>query len=277
MSAALAPVLRQWLAQGEPAVLATIARAEGSTPREAGVTMLIAPGATHGSIGGGQLEFHAIDVARAMLAQGEGNREIDLPLGPHLGQCCGGRVLVSLRRASEADVAALARRDAAERASAPAILVFGAGHTGRALARQLALLPMRTMLIDDRDGVLDDLPQNIATRLLDDPAEAIAEAPARAAYIILTHSHALDYRLADAALRRGDSSYVGMIGSKTKRARFERWFLQRGGGGEALRRLACPIGGGDVPDKRPEIIAALTVAEVARALLGAARRISDAA
>ena len=101
-----------------------------------------------------------------------------------------------------------------------------------------------------------------------DPAGAVEEARPGTAFVILSHSHALDYRLAEAALARGDAAYIGMIGSATKRARFESGFLRSGGRREALARLTCPIGGSDVDDKRPEVIAALTAAELVRCLLG---------
>ncbi len=128
--------------------------------------------------------------------------------------------------------------------------------------------PSRTRLIDDRDGVFDGLPAAITCMRLDDPAEAVDSAPAGAAFVILTHSHALDYRLTEAALARGDAAYVGMIGSATKRARFESGYLRAGGRRDSLSRLTCPIGGSDVDDKRPEVIAALTAAELVRSLLG---------
>ncbi len=264
MNAPLSSSLAHLLARGEPAILVTLAEARGSTPREAGAAMFVTTGESHGTIGGGQLEYHAIDTARVMLARGEANRELDLPLGPLLGQCCGGRVRVRLELAGPEHVRALRAAEEAERNRAPSVLVFGCGHTGRALARALAPLPFRTTFVDDRLETGHDLPANITFAPLDDPAEAIAAAPARAAFVILTHSHALDYRLADAALRRGDAAYVGMIGSTTKRARFGRFFLQGGGSARALASLTCPIGGSDVADKRPDVIAALTAAELIR-------------
>jgi len=257
-------------------MLVRVMRAEGSTPREAGATMAVAATGTAGTIGGGQLEFHCIDIAREMLASGIGERALDIPLGPQMGQCCGGRVAVSLRRATATDLAMLAATEKAEAASRPAVLVFGAGHTGRALAHALAPLPFATMLIDDRDGVLDGLPAAISCLRMADPVGAIEPARPGSAFLILTHSHALDYRLAEAALQRGDAAYVGMIGSATKRARFEASFLRGGGRREALARLTCPIGGNDVDDKRPEVIAALTAAELVRCLLGTRRTVSVA-
>jgi len=262
----LATFIERSLEQG--VILVTLTHAAGSTPREPGATMALSATATAGTIGGGQLEFHCIDIAREMLASGECGRSLDIPLGPQMGQCCGGRVTVSLKRASATDLAMLTAREKAEAALLPAVLIFGAGHTGRALAQALAALPFATTLIDDRDGVLDGLPAGITCVRMADPARAVEIAGPGRAFVILSHSHALDYRLTEAALMRGDARYVGMIGSATKRARFESGFLRAGGRPEALARLTCPIGGGDVDDKRPEVIAALTAAELVRSLLG---------
>lgn len=252
-------------------VLVRIEAAEGSTPREAGACMAVSLGAIAGTIGGGQLEFHCIDLARHMLSDGAGERSLDIPLGPQMGQCCGGRVSVSLRRLTSADIALIAAQERADAASRPSVLIFGAGHTGRALAQALAPLPFTVTLIDDRDDVMSGLPAAVTCVRMADPVDAIASAPARAAFVVLSHSHALDYRLAETALARGDAAYVGMIGSGTKRARFEASFLRSGGRRETLARLTCPIGGSDVDDKRPEVIAALTAAELVRCLL--ARRV----
>jgi xanthine dehydrogenase accessory protein XdhC len=250
------------------AILVRIVDAQGSTPREAGATMAVGAIDAAGTIGGGQLEFHCVDVAREMLAADETARSLDIPLGPQMGQCCGGRVQVALTRATAADIALLNLRERADAAARPTVLIFGAGHTGRALAQALAPLPFATSLIDDRDGAMDGLPAAITCIRMADPVQAVEAAPAGAAFIILSHSHALDYRLTEAALARGDGSYVGMIGSATKRSRFESSFLRADGRREALAQLTCPIGGADVDDKRPEVIAALTAAELVRSLLG---------
>ena len=254
--------------QRDGIVLVRIEVAEGSTPREAGACMAVSPNAIAGTIGGGQLEFHCIDIARHMLSEGAEDQLLDIPLGPQMGQCCGGRVRVSLRYACAADIALFNAREKAEAAARPPVLIFGAGHTGRALAQALAPLPVSVSLIDDRDDVMSGLPAAVTCIRMADPVDAIGNAPAKTAFVVLSHSHALDYRLAEAALARGDASYIGMIGSATKRARFESGFLRAGGRREALARLTCPIGGSDVDDKRPEVIAALTAAELVRCLLG---------
>eukprot|EP01037_Dinobryon_pediforme_P012624 gene12624-12715_t len=235
----LSHLLSNLLAQPEPVVLVEITRAEGSTPREAGALMLVSAAQSLGTIGGGQLEFHAIDVARGMLASGAVRREVVLHLGPHLGQCCGGRVTLAFRQADAADVERLVALEQAQARSSPHIAVFGAGHTGLALCRQLALLPFHVHLIDDRSDVFGTVPERMEAVQLGQPVHWIATAPARTAYIILTHSHALDYALAEAALKRNDAVYVGMIGSDTKRARFASWFL-RINVPKSLRRSPLP-------------------------------------
>ena len=167
------------------------------------------------------------------------------------------------------------RRERALIEARPAVLVFGLGHTGRALAAMLAHLPVAVTLVDDRPEVLVDLPASCSIRHLADPQQAVEEARPGSAFVILTHSHALDYRLTEAALLRGDAAYVGMIGSKTKRKRFESQFLRAGGTNTALGELTCPIGGADVDDKRPEIIAALTSAELVRCFAQHAARAAN--
>ncbi len=250
------------------AVIVRIAEAQGSTPREAGATMIVSARGSAGTIGGGQLEFHCIDLARALLDSGGPRQLIDIPLGPQMGQCCGGRVRVAMGLTTAADLEALRRDEAKATAERPQVLIFGAGHTGKALARSLALLPLAVTLIDDRAGQFEDVPTTVSCLQLDDPETALAAARPGSAFVVLSHSHALDYRLAEAALLRGDAAYVGMIGSATKRARFEASFRRRHPTSTALARLTCPIGGSDVHDKRPEVIAALTSAELVRCLLG---------
>jgi xanthine dehydrogenase accessory factor len=262
---------------GRHAILVEIAAARGSTPRGCDALMLVAPDAVAGTIGGGHLEFHAIDVARSMLAEAKEKppaaQSMDLPLGPTMGQCCGGHVTLRFEPVTTKIAAWLGDHEAALIEARPPVLVFGLGHTGRALASMLSLLPFAVTLVDDRDDVLADLPCNCRVRHLEDPAEAIADAPSGAAYVILTHSHALDYRLTEAALERRDAAYVGMIGSRTKRKRFESQFLRNAGTSAMLAGLTCPIGGADVDDKRPEIIASLTAAELVRCFSHRAARL----
>ncbi|WP_404326146.1 xanthine dehydrogenase accessory protein XdhC [Aerophototrophica crusticola] len=248
-------------------MLVRVAAARGSTPREAGACMLVGPVRLAGTIGGGRLEWEAVGQARRILAGIADPGPLDLPLGPKLGQCCGGLVTLTFEQADAGTVRAL---EASERTAAhalPSVYVFGAGHVGKALATALSPLPLCTVWVDSRaEEFPDRLPPGIAKRCVPDPLAEVAAAPPGAALLVLTHCHDLDFALAGAALRRGDLSYVGLIGSATKRAKFLRGFRGAGGTAEQAGKLVCPIGGDRVRDKRPAVIAALAVAEVLTAL-----------
>jgi len=228
--------------------------------------MLIALEAQVGTIGGGALEYMVIDRARQVLRAGEAGDRLDIPLGPEIGQCCGGRVDLSLRRVDERLAAALAERLEAAAAARPHVYLFGAGHVGHALARALSPLPFRVHVVDTRASELAGLPEGVEAIASPMPEAVVRSAPRGSAYVILTHDHALDFMIALEALRRVDAPYVGMVGSRTKRARFASWFQGEGGDPAALARLVLPIGGAAFPrglgDKRPEVIAALAAAEI---------------
>ncbi len=258
---ALATLLSQ-----QPVVLATVVQIKGSVPREAGAKMLIGPDQIIGTIGGGALEYMVIDRARQVLRNGEHADDLDIPLGPEIGQCCGGRVDVALRRLNDATVAGLKARIAAELAARPHIYLFGSGHVGHALARALSALPLQVHVVDTRPDELTDLPANVTTHAVPMPEAVVRAAPVGSSYVILTHDHALDFLIGAEALQRADAPYVGMVGSKTKRARFRSWYLEEAYPAATLEKLVLPIGGKAFPDgmgdKRPEVIAALAAAEI---------------
>ncbi|MGN6550373.1 MAG: xanthine dehydrogenase accessory protein XdhC [Pararhizobium sp.] len=260
--------LRRFAAEHAPLVLIEVREAKGSTPREAGAWMLVGREATHETIGGGQLEFMAIDHTRKLLAGGSDAGEMAVPLGPQIGQCCGGHVGLGFKAVDEAALDALAKRLAAEDSAHPHVYLFGAGHVGHALAQAFAPLPVHLVVVETRAEALADFGPETETRLTAVPEALIEEAPAGSAFVVLTHDHALDFLLVAAALNRTDAAYVGMIGSKTKRATFESWYQREAGGTrEGAKRLVSPIGGADVRDKRPAVVAAFVAAEVMRAVL----------
>lgn len=192
---------------------------------------------------------------------------LDIPLGPEIGQCCGGRVGLSVRIVDRALGRELLAGAEAEEAAEPHVYIFGGGHVGRALAAAIRLLPLRPIVVETRVEDVVGLPDGVEFRLTPMPEEVVREAPARSAFLILTHDHALDFLIAAEALKRDDAGYVGMIGSKTKKAMFRNWYLKVAGGNEAdFDRLVSPIGGDTVKDKRPSVIAALAAAEVMTAL-----------
>lgn len=253
--------LSAWL-DGGAVVAVRITGAQGSSPRREGTVLYYRDdGAIQGTIGGGRLEWIAMERAAAMLRDSVARAEMDVPLGPDIGQCCGGRVQLVLEHLNEAGKQAA--RDDARRAKErlPEVLIFGAGHVGRALARVFALCPVRVRLIDSRQAELDrvEVGGKVLTPL---PEAEVAKAGPEAAYLVMTHEHSSDFLITCAALARGDARYVGMIGSKSKRARL---VSHCEGEGVPVEGLTCPIGGPS-EDNRPEVIAALTVAEVLRAL-----------
>ena len=250
------------------AVLVRVISVAGSTPRDSGAWMVVAPGATLGTIGGGQLEYMAIDAARALLARGDTAQTLDIPLGPEVGQCCGGRTRLGLSRLDAETWRALEAQAEADWQALPAVLIFGAGHVGRALASALALLPVRVQLIDQRGEELALAPPGIERVLTALPEAMVRSAAPASAFVILTHDHALDFLIVREVLARGDAAYAGMIGSKTKRATFQRWLARTKADGEALDPwgLICPIGAAGRPDKRPEVIAAFVAVEIIGAL-----------
>jgi xanthine dehydrogenase accessory factor len=257
---------RALVSSGAPAIAVEIAHVRGSSPREVGAWMLVTADAFAGTIGGGQLEYIALDRARQMLRRGLPAERMDVLLGPEIGQCCGGHVTVALEPLTPDRGSGLLARIEAEHAARPQVLIFGAGHVGRALAAAMALLAVRGVLIDQRAAELALAPPGTETRLAALPEAEVRAAPPGSAFVVLTHDHALDFLVTDAALSRGDAAYVGLIGSATKRARFRAWRVREGVDRRmALAGLTCPIGGPS-GDKRPAAIAALTAAEIVAAL-----------
>lgn len=257
--------LETFLAAGDPVIRVRIAAVQGSSPREAGAEMLVTAIRARGTIGGGQLEYMALDQARAMLKSGRNHTAMNVPLGPEIGQCCGGRVEITLDRMDDAMREEALRREAEERAQWPEVMIFGAGHVGRALARAMASLPVRVVLVDSRAEELGLADGGLDKRLTPLPESEIHTVGYGAAFVILTHDHALDFLLATEALKRNDAAYVGMIGSATKRASFAGWARRQAIGAD-VRRLVCPMGAAGLGDKRPEVIAAFIAAEVMQAV-----------
>jgi xanthine dehydrogenase accessory factor len=241
--------LRELAREGTPAVLVTLLAVRGSTPREAGCKMVVTASATHGTIGGGNLEFQSVGQARLLLDGGTGTPLLrDFALGPELGQCCGGNASVLFE---------------AIRPAGLHVALFGAGHVGRALVGLLGTLDCRVRWIDSRERAFpSDVPANVTARTEPAPADCVAMLPAGAFVLVMTHDHALDCEIAAAALRRADLPYVGLIGSETKRARFVARFKRAGLTAEQIRRLVCPIGVDGAGGKAPAEIAIAVAAQL---------------
>ena len=264
IDAAVRRTAASWLAAGRPAMRVQVLSHQGSVPRETGTRMLVAADAVAGTIGGGQLEQQAIARARRLLAAFAdcGAAAVDdlaVALGPSLGQCCGGRLVLRSEPLSPALLA-----DWPDEPPLFALQLYGAGHVGRAIAALLADLPCQVQWIDEREAEFPSSPSPPhIERLCVEPVEAeVRTAPPGAFYLVLTHSHALDQAITEAVLRRGDFGFLGLIGSATKRARFLHRFEARGVPAAALSRLSCPIGLPGLPGKLPALIAVSVVAQL---------------
>jgi xanthine dehydrogenase accessory factor len=310
--------MSEWIGQaltavraGERLAMVTVVGAQGSTPREIGARMLVWPDRFTGTIGGGSLERQGLDQARRLLGQaGRRHALQDYPLGPLLGQCCGGhvRLLVEaldgesldwLQPAAcacaagepfrlQADFAAgemhrsvqAATPDAPSdsprtpipevrhlsellRPARPRLVIFGAGHVGQAVARAFAPLPFDLDWLASREDLRPEAGGTRAELMSEDDLVACVEAaPAGTLFAIFTHSHDLDYRLTRAVLAEGDFGYLGLIGSRTKRARFDSRLKAEGVTEAELARLTCPIGIAGLKSKAPAVIAVSLAAQL---------------
>ena len=266
-----------WLAAARPAIVVEVIAARGSVPREAGTRMLVATDATSGTIGGGHLELKAITFVRSLLSRGDFDpHEKHFALGPSLGQCCGGAVTLAF---APLDASSIERWPTARPLFH--LQLHGAGHVGRAIATLLATLDVEVDWFDQRDDGFPDAttlgspwPAHIQRIAIDTVEAEVRHAPAGAFYLVLTHEHALDLRIVEAVLKRGDFAFCGLIGSKTKRAQFARRLEERGLRRETIERVTCPIGIAGIAGKEPEVIAASVVAQL---LLAASSKTAEAA
>lgn len=247
--------------EGSPGVLVTVTDVRGHAPRRAGTKMVVAAERTWDTVGGGNLEATVVERARALIAADtDAPQTLEFSLTEHAPveharQCCGGvvKVLLEPQRAR------------------PVVAVFGMGHVGWELAHVLSRFPVRVHLVDSRaehvaparfEGLTGG-PARLEPRHSPAPENALGELPAGAHVLIMSHDHAEDFILCDAALRRGDLATVGLIGSSAKWVRFRKRLVAEGHPAAAVDAITCPIGLPGVPGKSPAAIAV----SVAAALL----------
>ena len=265
--------LAQLRAEGMPAVLVTVAEVRGHAPRDPGAKMVVGPAQTWGSVGGGNLEETAVCRARELIAaKARGAEILESRLNPHARhehgqQCCGGEVRLLLEPFPVR----------------PTVAIFGVGHVGFELARILSRLEVRLQLVDSRAEQLDEL------RLADITAgtadvgvhravlgELVLERlPAGSHVMIMTHDHAEDFALCDAALRLDSEKWgsLGLIGSSAKWSRFRSQLLEAGHDEAAVDRITCPIGSARLAGKDPAMIAVSVAAELLPLLQPSADRV----
>lgn len=231
-------------------VLITVIEIKGSTPRNTGTKMIVTEGNIHGTIGGGHLEFKAMEIARSVLQKKEKQTPFfeEFPLGPKLGQCCGGFAKLLFEPIFYNQLP---------------VVIFGAGHVGKALVNTLSPLPCQIYWIDARES---EFPKNIPTnvsQIVDDcPTDLLKNFPDNSYYLIMTHNHALDLDLVEAVLKHNQFSYLGLIGSKTKVTRFKNRLTRKGFSDKDLQQITCPIGISGISGKHPYEIAISVSAEI---------------
>ncbi|MCJ0764421.1 xanthine dehydrogenase accessory protein XdhC [Variovorax terrae] len=260
------------LLAAQPAVLVTVESVQGSGPREAGAWMAVFAQEVVNTIGGGNLEFQAIDEARALLGSAAADAALAAntavsrryPLGPGLGQCCGGVVHLRFEPVDASQLPALRERLSR---GFPPVALFGGGHVGKALVQVLGALPFSVTWIDSRDEIFPaELPFNAVCEHSDPVQAAVPGLAPGTRVLIMSFSHAEDLDVVAACLRRlrvqDDLPYIGLIGSKTKWATFRHRLEQRGFGAAELARVTSPIGVPGISGKEPEVIAVAVAAQL---------------
>lgn len=227
--------------EAKDAIWVKITKTRGSAPRDAGTAMMVTPTEIEGTIGGGALEYSAIATARQILRDNDEERSETIPLGPNLGQCCGGAV--TLLYTFEKHATDIHYFNVSEIKKSPphpkSLWIWGAGHVGRAVVNAC---PPQAFKITWVDSTTDRFPVNIHEHVQKTPAADMpllaSRAPTYAHHLIFTYSHDIDLALCAALLQRGATS-IGLIGSDTKWARFSKRLRDMGLDPSAI---TCPIG-----------------------------------
>lgn len=310
-------------------VRVTVTHCLGSSPREAGAHMIVAADDFEGSIGGGKLEFLALQQARAMLKKDTGQQTCwprqteNFVLGTELRQCCGGVVWLlfeyfddnhqqALTRQAKAllpgdflihdingegpllvssgDMATIERfsilaqaldevpagplmlKDQQGRAQwfiepaqpvSPPLVIYGAGHVGRALVRVLEGTPFDISWVDiNKQRFPAHIREGVKRVIAADPADHARTVEAGAFHVVMTHSHQIDLQICRNVLQTDQSGFLGLIGSETKKTKFLNRLRKDGLSDRALNVFHCPVGLGDWSGKQPSIIAISIAAQL---------------
>ncbi|WP_310383726.1 xanthine dehydrogenase accessory protein XdhC [Roseateles sp.] len=258
--------------QAGPAVLVRVESVQGSGPREVGAWMAVTATGLIATIGGGHLEFEATAHGRALL-EGQALLDVNLsltrrfPLGPSLGQCCGGVVDLSFERVSVSQFADLRQRLSPPEASLLPVGLFGGGHVGCAIIELLSRLPSRVQWFDSRDEIFPPgLPDHVRAEHSEPVQAAVQDLSPGSRVLIMSFSHAEDLAVLAACLlrrrERGDLPFIGLIGSQSKWASFSARLRERGFSAAELSGVICPIGLAGVVGKQPEVVALAAVAQL---------------
>ena len=242
-------IVAQMSEKSKAYVIVTVLEVKGSSPREEGAKMIVSGDKSYLSIGGGNLEYQAIALSRELILEGGlGSRIEDFPLGPKLGQCCGGKVRLLFESFP---------------AEAVRISIFGAGHVGKALLGILSQLPYRIRWIDNREHEFPrETPGNVEKVVSGRPHLDIRSSSMSEYFIVMSHSHKIDFEIVRAVLEMGRYRYLGLIGSESKKKRFESRLRKRGIPVDQISRLSCPMGIGEITGKSPIEVAVSVASEL---------------
>lgn len=258
----------------EPGVLVTVTSVRGHAPREAGAKMVVGRTSTWDTVGGGNLEAVAVARAREMIVEDRrGPETLTSSLSgkapfEHGMQCCGGEVVLLLEPL----------------AVPPVVAIFGMGHVGHELARILARHDVDLHLVDSRPEALSE--EALAALADADarvhvhrvpvlPELVLGELPPGSHVLVMTHDHAEDAALVDAALRTRGIGEIGLIGSRAKWVRLRHRLETEGGlGEEDLARVVTPIGLPALTGKEPATIALAVAADLLIRWAGDGQRLS---
>ncbi len=255
--------------QKTPLVMVTLLSVRGHAPREAGAKMLVTADAVFGTIGGGNLEATAVNLARDILCRGvlqyaptpqiHTLRLTENAVAEYGVQCCGGEVQILLEPVIS---------------TRPTVAIFGVGHVGLALVKVLSICPIELWLVDSRADMLTpermvetQCAASLQIHQSPIPEIVVHDLPASSHLLVMTHDHAEDLAILDAALRRNDLGFIGLIGSKTKWANFKTKLHEQGFSSSEIARVTCPIGIPSISSKTPEAIAIATAAQLMPLLL----------
>ena len=299
--------IKAYLGTGQLVCRIIVAEAKGSCPREAGADMYVTQAEIYGTIGGGALEFEAMRVARQMLSElantkARFSRQFrSFPLGPNLGQCCGGHVTLLFEGFTPDCLAALTAipnvpdrgfihqagsPECAQLSSEPvsklffdaknqclsmppispntAFYLYGAGHVGRAVMGAVKGLALDRVWVDtDKTRFPVHADPAITLAPAADMTIIAGHAPPGAIHIVMSYSHALDEALVYTILSKGNFAKLGLIGSRTKYQRFHSSLKKQGIEEAMLAQLICPIGLPDIRSKSPAHIGVSIAAQIA--------------
>ena len=221
-------------------IKAKIINVKGSSPNKINDFMLVAPKDIFGTIGGGNLEYLVIEESKLMLKNKSKRKKLNIPLGPGIGQCCGGYVEIILTLHKNTDAAM--KDEKVNDSFKEDLYIFGAGHIGQALIETIGNLNFTTYLIDSREEYLKmSVNKDVNYLLSKEPWKVVNKLKDNAYYVVLTHSHEYDLKILNEILTK-KFTFVGLIGSTTKKKRFFKRLTENGHDKNIIKKIECPIG-----------------------------------